>query len=91
MNNSTNNLRKQIARLFNQTDNASPANRSDNISEAMQLIEAYVHTQTTDTKQEIVYEIMRGQHGHDEVTIVKSLQEDVDDLTKEELKELNKS
>lgn len=44
------------------------------ISKVLQKVEIEV-------KQETVYEIMRGQHGHDEHVIVKSIQEDVDTLT----------
>lgn len=46
------------------------------------LITSYAERQSLlarkDERQEVVYEIMRGQHGHDERVIVKSLQENID-------------
>ena len=44
-------LRKQIAELFNRTSNSKSQGRSDNISEAMNLIT--LHTKKADTKARI--------------------------------------
>lgn len=40
----------------------------------------FITNKLIEERQEAIYEIMRGQHGHDEATIVKSLQIDVDAL-----------
>jgi len=54
----------------------------DNIEGAtdiiLKLISTYTANAVREARQELVYEIMRGQHGHDEVSIVRSLQEDID-------------
>ena len=40
----------------------------------LKAIDQYVHQKTIEAQQEIVYQIMRGEHGHDEKSIVESLQ-----------------
>lgn len=52
-------------------DNSSGKKLDTAIKEYQELI----NTQKIEVRQEVRYEIMRGEHGHDEVSIVRSLEE----------------
>lgn len=52
------------------------------VSEARQAIADLLVEARTDEREEVLNEIMRGQHGHTEVQIVRSLQEDINTAKK---------
>jgi len=53
-------------------------------NELMELIQHTVDKAVEESKQETIYAIMRGEHGHDEVSIINSLKKELKSLSGKE-------